>query len=349
MRNILNTPRARTVAARPHPSSRLPWPLIALPWAAVTGLLLAWVLIPGPLERSAFVPLLLSTVLFGLPHGALDHLVPGRLGWSWGQRPVPVLLYCAVYAGLAGLYLLAWQDAPLPAFWVFLLVSALHWGQGDLHFLEAGLGRRRPARWSGALATLARGSLPILVPLLAFPEAFGRLAHGAARAFGGQPGPGPLLTPEMQALLTVFLILLLALYGLDTLRAAASPRRRALELSELALLLLLFLSVPAPLSIGVYFTLWHAWRHLGRLLPLTSGEGRTASRRPSLSLALDLLPLTLAALALLGGLYLWAAPRIQTAEAFTALYLAVIAALTLPHALVVALMDLRPGRGQSRG
>lgn len=341
MPKLSRTPCNHAVPLSPGVTTPPPWPLVALPWAAASALLLGWLLAPDLLTRHAFLPLLLSVVLFGLPHGALDHLVPGRLGWRWGRRPGWVVLYCLAYAGLAGLYLLAWKYAPLAAFWLFLIVSALHWGQGDLHFLEAGLGRRRPARWSAGLAILARGSLPILVPLLAFPEDFGRLASGAARAFGGQVGAEGLLGPGGHAGLAVLVTLLLALYVLDTLRAAASPRRLALELAEAALLLTLFVTVPAPLSIGVYFTLWHAWRHLGRLLALSPGSARSFWR-PAAHLARDLLPLTLAALALLGGLFLWAAPRVETVETFAALYLALIAALTLPHALVVALMDLRP-------
>ncbi|WP_180970262.1 Brp/Blh family beta-carotene 15,15'-dioxygenase [Deinococcus planocerae] len=327
------------IAARPDRS--FPWSLVALPWAAVGGLLVGWVLIPETLTAYAFLPLLLSVVLFGLPHGALDHLVPGRLGWAWGRRPGAVGLYCLGYAGLAALYLLAWHAAPLAAFWLFLVVSALHWGQGDLHFLESGLGRRRPARWSAPLAVLARGALPIGVPLLAFTGDFERLARGAAGAFGAEVGPGALLTAGAQTALTGGLALLLALYVLDTLRAAASPRRAVLELGEAAGLLALFVTVPSPLSIGVYFTLWHAWRHLGRLLALQPRRGELGTPRLVLRLARDLLPVTFAALALLGGLYLWAAPRVGTVEGFTALYLALIAALTLPHALVVALMDLR--------
>ncbi|MFC4455350.1 Brp/Blh family beta-carotene 15,15'-dioxygenase [Deinococcus sonorensis] len=324
-------------------AAALPWAMLLLPWTSATGLLLAWWSWPDLLARQLFLPLLLSVLLFGLPHGALDHLVPGRLGWRWGRRPLPVLGYCLGYAGVAGLDLLAWRVAPLPALWVFLVVSALHWGQGDLHVLEVRLGRRRPAWWSAPLAIVARGSLPIVVPLLAWTGEFDRLARGAALAFGATVSAAPLLGPGVRTLLTAGLTALLVLYVLDTWRAAA-PRRAGLELGEAALLLVLFLTVPAPLSIGVYFTLWHAWRHLGRLCALGPDPAGAAPRSRTLRLARDLLPITLAALALLGGLFLWAAPRVETVETFTALYLALIAALTLPHALLVALMDLRPSQ-----
>lgn len=320
--------------------------LIALPWATMLGLLIGWALAPGALEAHLFAPLLLSVVVLGLPHGALDHLVPGRLGWSWGRRPGPTLLYCLAYAVLAASVLLAWRLAPLPTFWGFLAVSLLHWGQGDLHFLESALGRRRPARWSALLAILARGSLTMLVPLLAFPEYFERLARGAALAFGAPAPAGALLSRGERDALLLGCAALLAGYVLDTLRAARSPARLGLELGETALLLALFLWVPAPLAIGAYFALWHAPRHLGRLLVLRPADAARVARgrwlRPAARLARDLLPLTGVALVTLGVLYAVNAGRVTSTKVFAALYLALIAALTLPHAVVVALMDLPP-------
>jgi beta-carotene 15,15'-dioxygenase len=299
-----------------------------------------------------FLPLLLSVLLFGLPHGALDHQVPGLLGWRWARHPAAVAGYLLLYAGLAGALLLGWLWAPLLAFWGFLVASLLHWGQGDLHTLEAVLGRRRPHRWSAAVAILARGSLPILLPLLAFPGWFLRLAQGAARAFGVAAWSGPLLGPALTLGLTLGLVAVLLLYTHDTLRASPHSLR---ELGEATLLLVVFLQVPPPLAIGLYFSLWHAWRHLGRLLALRQvqqelrqhqqvlgqdGQAPAALGRPALQgLALQLLPITLLAFTLLGGIYLWAAPRVHDTETLVALYLAVIAALTGPHALLVALMD----------
>lgn len=314
-------------------------PLTLVPWSSMALLLVLWLLFPQSLTALMYLPLLISTVLLGIPHGALDHLIPTRLGWRWGQRLGAVLLYIAAYALLAALTLGLWWVAPLAAFWGFLLLSCLHWGHGDLHYLETVQGRRRGlGRWSAAVTLLARGSLPILVPLLAFPEWFGRLASGVGQAFG-QSAALPAATsallspPAFYGLAAVVSVILLA-YVADTLRSSRVPHT---ELAETALLLLVFLVVPAPLSIGIYFPLWHAWRHLGRLLTLQPAP----SARPVVRLGLDLLPISLVALTLLGGLYLWAAPQVQDLETFAALYLALIAALTLPHALLVAVMDVK--------
>jgi beta-carotene 15,15'-dioxygenase len=323
--------------------------LLLLPWTAVGALLLGWLLFPGALTRVMFVPLLLSVLLFGLPHGALDHLVPGWLHWRWARSPLNLAVYLLLYAGLAAALLLTWRLAPLLALWGFLAASLLHWGQGDLHFLEAVLGRPRRAVWSAPVAVLARGSLPIAVSLLAFPDWFTRLAQGVSRAFGAPVLSGELLSGRGAAAALSVLVAVLVLYVYDTLRASARPLA---ELGEAGLLLALFVTVPPPLALGLYFTLWHAWRHLGRLLALSdpelagaelSGSDPAAPRRPRLRwrFVMALLPITVLAVLLLAGLYLWAAPRIHDTETLVALYLALIAALTGPHALLVAAMDLR--------
>jgi beta-carotene 15,15'-dioxygenase len=332
--------------------------LLLVPWVSMAALLAAWFLFPAALTQMMYLPLLLSVVLFGLPHGALDHQVPRLLGWRWAQSLPNLALYLLLYAALVAVLLMTWRVAPLLAFWGFLAASLLHWGQGDLHFSEAVLGRARSGWWSAPLAVLARGSLPILLPLLAFPEWFTSLARGAARAFGSSLLSAELLPGRWTVVLTGLLLAVLLGYVTDTLRVSPQP---LLELGESGLLALLFLTVPPPLAIGLYFTLWHAWRHLGRLLALFTPAtalfppaatlfppaaglrpaSLTALKRPVLSgrFLLELLPITLLALLLLGGVFLWAAPRVHDTQTFVALYLALIAALTGPHALLVALMD----------
>ncbi len=341
--------------ALPRLGTRLP-PLLLVPWISLMGVLGLWLLAPRTVVTGLmYLPLLLSTVIFGIPHGALDHLVPLRMGWNWSRKPGLLPLFIGAYALLAALALGLWWLAPTLTFWGFLLMSLLHWGQGDLHYLETGQGRRRSGPWSAPLTLLARGSLPILVPLLAFPDWYGRLASGVRVAFGLNSLTGPLLSGAWISGLTLALGAVLLAYALDTL---LSSRRPGLELAESALLLVFFVLVPAPLAIGTYFTLWHAWRHLGRLLSLQPGGHGAAvngaavngaagndaaagsSWLPTLRLAVDLLPITLVALGLLAGLYIWAAPHVQNVETFAALYLALIAALTVPHALLVAWMDV---------
>ncbi|CAM4437925.1 Brp/Blh family beta-carotene 15,15'-dioxygenase [Deinococcus marmoris] len=323
-------------SARQQPAFLL---LFAVPWVAMLSLLWTYSLFPAVLERYALVPLLLSAVLFGLPHGALDHLVPLRQGWRLTRRWTGWGMFLLAYLGVVLLYLGVWTLWPMVAYWGFLLTSALHWGHGDLDFLERRLGRARA--WHSGTTLLLRGGLPIVVPFLAFPDAYERLARSAAQAFHAPLSAGPLWSASFTQGLAVVFVAVLLMSVVDTVRCAASRRAAVTELTEVALLMLVFVQVPAELSIGLYFTLWHAWRHLGRLLEINSRplNLRPVSLRGLRRLALDLTPITLAALLLLGGLFLWSAPRLHSAEDLTALYLALIAALTLPHALLVGVMD----------
>jgi Brp/Blh family beta-carotene 15,15'-monooxygenase len=127
--------------------------------------------------RAVYVPFVASVLLFGLPHGAADHVVIPRV---LGQRPrlVSVLIICVGYLALAGAYLAFWFWAPAPAFAMFILMMWWHWGQGDLYALLGfiGAGHLRTHSQRGA-ALAIRGGLPMLVPLLAFPAVYQAGAH----------------------------------------------------------------------------------------------------------------------------------------------------------------------------
>lgn len=320
--------------------------LFLLPWLSVVALLLVQALTPHLVARYSLYPLLLGVVVVGLPHGALDHLVPTRLGFAWAQKPLGVSLYLLGYVATAALFFGLWLWQPRLAFVAFLAASVWHWGQGDLRFLELFLGRRRPSRWGALVTLLVRGSFPILIPVVVFPETAERLyAHMVAGLGLGasalELGHAPLRTS-----LALGMLALSVLYLHNAVRAAPSSRVLAVDLLELALLVLLFTSVEAYLAVGTYFILWHSLRHLARLLVLREQDRRQLARgrwlRPVGSLCLALTPITSAALGLLTGLYLWGAENVSSLEGFVALYLVLISSLTVPHMLVVALMDAKP-------
>ena len=335
--------RGRQVTAE----ARLAPFLVAVPACSVLLTLSVQLAAPGLTERYALYPLLLGIILLGLPHGALDHLVPARLGLVWGRRPLGVALYLLAYVTVAALYLGLWLWHPLVAFGGFLAATVWHWGQGDQRFLEIFLKRQRPTRWGAWVTLWVRGSLPIVLPLLAFPETAESLFHHAAAGLGL-----PAMTPSLSAPLFVTLTFLLALglsaYVLNAVRAAPNRRVLALDGAEILLLILLFTLVPAYMSVGVYFIFWHSLRHLGRLLILRPQDAaqvaRGRLRSPVKRLTIDLLPITFAALSLLTGFYLFNAARVTSLEGFVALYLILISALTKPHLVVVAMMDLEPKR-----
>ncbi len=314
-------------------------------WIAAALALGAQLVAPAVVERYALAPLLLGIVLIGLPHGALDHLVPARIGLAWARRPLPYAGFLALYLAAVVAYGLVWWTAPTVAFVGFLALTVWHWGQGDQRFLELFHGRRRTGA-AGSLGTiLTRGALPILVPVLAFPAAADDLFRRASGALGLDPAGWSLGDPRVRIALAVLLLALLAGYLPTALRAARDRAGAWIDLGEVGLLVAFFALVPAYAAIGVYFLAWHSLRHLARLLLLRPNDAEAVRRgrlaRPVGRLARDLLPITVAALAILAGLAAWARPNLSSVDDVVALYLVLISALTVPHAAVVASMDVR--------
>ncbi len=326
--------------ARPTVRAAVVWPsravvlLLAVAFAA--GLT-----VPGWVQ---YLPFAASLVLFGLPHGAVDHLVPARLAGraaDWRSVLGVVLLYLA----LSGLCLALWFAAPAAAFVLFIGVTVFHWGAGELHALvffgSDDLGRM--GRASDVLLLVLRGALPMLVPLLFFPGAYRGVASAAAGLFGadaavlsGAFSPGFRLAVGAALAGVAVLFLLRAAGDLDGERRALVP-----VALETLLLFAFFAVVPPVLAVGLYFAFWHAPRHIARLVLLDPVPAPSRFAR-------DAAPLTGLALVLLAALYLAVSGREGNAGSLLAVYLVLISALTLPHAVVVSYMDARQGLWSDR-
>ena len=320
---------------------QIAWPRLGLglAWGSVV---LSLVASPWIAEAPAIVwlvPWAASVVVLGLPHGALDPFVPFRMrGEPLGARRVAA--FCALYLGTAGAVIVLWALAPVAAAVGFVALTWAHWGQGDVFALRAlGWDAHLTSRPHLALAGAVRGALPMLVPLAAQPSAYAAVLGDLAALFDpdGAAGVGAMVAPAAGAAR----VALCALIGGYALWGAASARRRnawrplALDLGEVAGLAVFFAVLPPLWSVGVYFCAWHALRHLARLEPIV------APRRP-LRLALLAAPATLGALALFAGLG-WLLVERPAAGALLSVYLVGIAAVTVPHVLVVSWMDARQG------
>ncbi len=331
---------------RPSVRGAVVWPsrLVVL---LLTVAFAAGLRVPG---WAQYLPFAASLVLFGLPHGAVDHLVPSRLaGRDADGRSV--LAVVSLYLALSGLCLALWFAAPAAAFVLFVCVTVFHWGAGDLHALLffGPDGLDRMGRVSRALLLLVRGGLPMVVPLLFFPDAYRAVATDAAGLFGGDATAlswafSPVF--RISAGATTAAIVLLFLF-----RAAGelAGRRGPLlpVVLETSMLFTFFAVVPPVLAVGLYFTLWHAPRHVARLVLLDRAGARLlrAGRRVRAlaRFARDAAPLTVLALGLLGGLYLTVPRAAEGPGSLLALYLVLVSALTLPHASLVTYMDGHQG------
>ena len=321
------------------------WPRLGLglAWGGVAvSLALAPLLERAPAWALA-LPWALSAVALGLPHGAADPVVPFAMRGE-PLRPGPIAVFCLAYLGLGAATLVVWAWAPAAAAVGFLGLTWAHWGQGDVYALRA-LG------WDGhlagpaqrVLAGVVRGALPMAVPLAAHPEVYAEVVGAMAAAV--EPGRGAEAAALVQRLPSAAvwagLAAMASVYAVwGAIVARHRPRAwRAwrLDVAEVGGLALFFAVLPPLWSVGVYFCLWHALRHLERLAPLVA-DG--SARR----LALLATPGTVGAVLLIGALFgpaLGVGPGAGEPLAGVGAYLVGIAALTVPHVVVVGWMDLR--------
>jgi Brp/Blh family beta-carotene 15,15'-monooxygenase len=109
------------------------------------------------------------------------------------------------------------------------------------------------------------------------------------------------------------------------------------QVSEDLVLVAFFTVVPPVLAVGLYFTLWHAVRHILRLELTDPASARQLHRgrllAPFLRFARQAWPITAIAVAMLVVL------SVVVRRADLGVYLVLIAALTTPHTVVVTWMD----------
>ncbi|SDU83596.1 beta-carotene 15,15'-monooxygenase, Brp/Blh family [Microlunatus sagamiharensis] len=313
-------PAPQSGAGRPGPARVLRRATSASRLMAA-ALVAVGLLAPGGLAGHQ-TPLLVAGFVLGLPHGAVDHLLPVRHAWvRRGLRPMLVVL--AAYVGVALLAYAGLRLAGPVVLPVLLVVSVLHFGAGDLEVTGAGRGRGGAVR---LLLAAGRGAPVVAGPLLAWPAATGSAL--AVVGLGAAPG-----TAAATVAGWVLLGLALAAAGL------ALHDGRPGDALDVALLVALFVLVPPLAAFGVYFGAWHGLRHTARLLAddpanaddLDAGRLLAPLGRFVRAAALP----SVVALGTAGALVALAGSDASLAAPVFDLLLA----LTVPHVAVVALLD----------
>lgn len=297
-----------------------------------------------PLEVQ-LVPFAVSILVFGLPHGALDHLVPARLRGD-GRVLRSVAVVVALYAVLGAATAALWLVAPLAGMLAFIALTWFHWGQGD-RWIDHLMGDGTVGGAAAALTIAARGALPMLVPLVAHPADYSSVVGEAASAVGraSRAPVGALSITTGWRVVAGVIVLVLVTALVAAVHRARRPVARTV--TEVVVLAAFFWVVPPVLAVGLYFTLWHSVRHVVRL-ELTDPAGArdlAAGRlfRPFLRFLRQAWPITLVALAILVG------TGVLLGDDGLGVYLVVLAVLTTPHAAVVTWMDRVQGAWTGRG
>lgn len=253
---------------------------------------------------------LLST---GVPHGAVDHarMAPAlrlRLGRAW--LPVFLVAYLAIAGAVAAL----WLTAPVAGLSLFLAMSAHHFGRGDA---DDGLG------------VVVHGSLPILAPCAAHPDAVSGL-FATLTAVGASSWQAALR--DAQPVLALAACVLIALH-LVRRRRNGGVTLEVLAVAAAGAIL------PPLVSFSIYFCVWHAPRHILQV----AQELRPGPLLRSLAgFARDAMPMTLATAGLGAIAFAWLPPGQPPSDRLLQVVFVGLAALTVPHLVVTNLLR-RPG------
>jgi beta-carotene 15,15'-dioxygenase len=243
-----------------------------------------------------------AAVVAGMPHGALDVVLGPRM---FGSRR-----FFPAYGALAALVVAGWVASPAIALVAFLAASWAHFGLGDTHDWPLGA----HAACARAAAT---GGLVLGMPLAAHPRTVAPifdallLGRGAFSVSDARLWGAAMLVVAVPA-------------------AAASMvmhvRSRQWDGAAELLLLAALGATTAPLvAFAVYFALWHSPRHLV--------AARATKEMLTPTIAASVATVAAAAAA-------WVVLR-PTAETAAQVVFIGLAALTLPHLLVTAVLHRR--------
>ncbi len=318
------------------------------------------------MDRRSEIYVLLVGALVGLPHGALDHRVAqsvygarsesveGIAEHSWMWR------FLLMYSAIAGLVGLLWWAQPVLALLAFLLVSAVHFGAGDVGADD--VLRSEEALLSRAFNIAVAGGTIILIPWVFHPQDVATLFSWIT-----QTSPAKWAAVGENAVLRVGLVCIGLVWLVGQLvhrrdvkgRLASGSAVAPPFMLEVIVLVALFATVKPLIAFSLYFGLLHAPRHtLVLAARLRGGEPSRAFGRDIVWVLWQSLPLTLITIALAVTFYVWSVRGLQvdgllvggmSSEAMVQVIFWGLAALTFPHMWLTwqweGVMAQRRGKG----
>ena len=291
-------------------------------WLRLSSLLLAILVVVLPVSAqhlSLFLALVLITGL-GIPHGATDHRIFHVLLQQRGGKPAMMGFYGG-YLGLMLIYALLWWLSPVFSLLIFLLTSMYHFGQSNWNYINLNGGVQ-------VLLYLVYGAFVLFVPILAHFETAQSIVESIIQR--------PLPHVSLQFLnrgIGVITILNLGAIILLWMRRKLTNREVWAEISNLFILLVLFVSTPLLLGFALYFSGWHALSSIQDQITFFQLQ------RPEFRLknyVKEAAPYT--GLAIFGlMMMIWYSNSIQLDAAWGILFI-FLSLVTLPHLLLIELL-----------
>lgn len=253
----------------------------------------------------------------GIPHGAIDHVINKEIV---NQSRVK---FYGIYLGLFAFVLLFWFFFSTIAFILFLALSAHHFG--DTHYSDAKIGGR-------FMFSLVKNSWGFTVILALFYFSFNRLDF----SFIGAPEIDQLLNDIGENnLLGALLVcgglhVVLMIYSWVNMEINGDKFKG--ELFLFTVIMLLFVILPPLTAFALFFLCIHASESIEMEYFYLLKKGRVKNRR---QFALLLVPFTAISLIGIALIYVFTLYSDLHIELFHFSF-ATIAALTLPHSIIMA-------------
>ncbi len=300
-------PGTRVLLARPSFETLL-FSVAAI--VAILGIALRMPAPPLPVQ-AAVLGVLVATL--GLPHGALDPLIARRAG-LW-RTPLGFAGFNLGYLAIVALVVGVWLLAPTASLVGFLVVSGIHFG----------------ADWNGGRSVVLRsltGVGLLTLPAFAHHDEVAGIYRTLAGTGGGVVG-------DVQSWLGPVAIVAM-LIG-----AALALRRRPTDALEILLATALALVAPPLIFFALYFCALHSARHLRHGFAEERGSGRLAVL---ITVAYTVIPIV--AVGILTAVFVGDfAPGGSLADGWIIRLVFIgLAALTVPHMMVIAVGELRARR-----
>ncbi|WP_420316285.1 Brp/Blh family beta-carotene 15,15'-dioxygenase [Ekhidna sp.] len=263
--------------------------------------------VPSHLVNSICLILIL---LFGIPHGAVDH----RIHLSTSED-TSTLKYILKYVLIAAGYILWWLLDPTKALFIFILLSAYHFGQ---ELLED-----NRVKNSDVLMRMIWGSMILVAPMIYHIEGISPYLNVVIQGELPDFGFWRYIVPIAITLSAICSILLFKRKGIE--------KKSIYWLSTfLCFIILIHLLLPFVLAFTLYFVLFHslnAFKHQYKWLK-TRKSNYDMSRFIG-----DLVGFSL--LAILGILSLLWFLKPESQTALITYFFILISLITLPHAITL--------------
>ncbi|NNK90775.1 MAG: beta-carotene 15,15'-dioxygenase, Brp/Blh family [Saprospiraceae bacterium] len=259
---------------------------------------------------------LILILLFGIPHGAADHIIFSRIGKSfYGARKLNSFILTYLLLGLGFLFI--WGISPLKALILFILISIYHFGQEHFESLD-------PNQWLTKINMFSWGAFVLLFPLL---------WHSDTTIFFVEQIVSTSIQPLDNTVLLLSLVIIVSAPCVSIFllwkSGILNTERLISELVQIALLIVLYITTPLLVGFSIYFVFWHSLHAMEDqyIFLRMKTKNYTITRYFR-----DILPLSIVAIAFVSilGFYLMN----QTGYNLFSFVFILIALITLPHILL---------------